>query len=373
MRVGFGCTVYARGFNNQHLDGIGYYTKELINQIATTNEIRPVVFGYGNIKKLFNENVINFPKFSYCATASALTNLDFIGANKVYDRIDLFHAPDHHVPHFRGVPVLATLMDAIPLSNPEFASSTLRGFKNKLWKKTTEWADHIITISDFSKREISTHFNIPASKISVVPLGVDERYFYTLPIQMVELELSKLKLPKNYFLFIGTLQPRKNLLRVINAHKMLAYSVRKEFPLVIVGRIGWGCDGLLDLLKSLPNKEPIYWLRDIDDFSKRLLLQQATALVFPSLSEGFGLPVLEAFAAATPVITSNTSSLPEVSGDAALLVDPLQESEIAHAMSRVINDAPFVQSLIAKGLNRARIFTWGACAEKTRAIYREMT
>jgi glycosyltransferase involved in cell wall biosynthesis len=244
--------------------------------------------------------------------------------------------------------------------------------KNVLWRKTTTWADHIVTISEFSKSEIAMHFKMNESRISVVPLGVDERFFNPLSKTEMTTALSGFKLPERYFLFIGTLQPRKNLIRVIEAHQSLPVSLRREFPLVIVGRLGWGCDDLLQLLQSFPETEPVYWLGGVDDLAKRALLQQATALIFVSLSEGFGLPVLEAFAASTPVIASNTTSLPEVTGDAALLVDPLRTDEIANAMEKIACSTTFAEQIIAKGLIRSRSFTWDLCAEKTRAIYRQM-
>jgi alpha-1,3-rhamnosyl/mannosyltransferase len=263
-------------------------------------------------------------------------------------------------------------MDAIPLSNPEWASSSFRALKNALWKKATTWADHVVTISEFSKSEIVKHFDIDAGRISVVPLGVDVRFFSPLMENEMNGVLSKYQLPENYFLFIGTLQPRKNLARVIDAHQSLPVSVRREYPLVIVGRAGWGCDDLVLRLKSMPENEPIHWLGGVDDMAKRALLQRAKALVFASLSEGFGLPVLEAFASSTPVIASNATSLPEVVGDAALLVDPLRVDDIANAMLRITGDSSLADQLKWRGLSRSRSFTWDACADKTRAIYRQM-
>lgn len=373
VKIGFGCTVYVRGLASQHLDGIGYYSNELASRLAlSSDELQPIVFGAPTVQELYGRSVLQFPKFSYCAAASALTGMSFPGTPKLRRRVDLVHAPDHHVPRFKGVPILATLMDAIPLSNPEWASSNLRKLKNELWKKSTTWADHIVTISEFSKSEIAMHFNIDESRISVVPLGVDERFFKPLSEVEIGAAVSGFQLPEKYFLFIGTLQPRKNLTRVIEAHQSLPVSLRNEFPLVIVGRPGWGCDDLLTQIKSFSDKEPIFWLGGVDDLAKRALLQKATALVFASLSEGFGLPVLEAFAASTPVIASNTTSLPEVTGDAALLVDPLKVDEIAHAMETIACSSALAEQLTAKGLSRSRGFTWDLCAEKTRAIYRQM-
>lgn len=373
VKIGFGCSVYVRGLASQHLDGIGYYSNELASRLVmSSDELLPIVFGATAVQELYGQPVLHFPRFSYCAAASALTGMTFPGTPKLNGKVDLVHAPDHHVPRFKGVPILATLMDAIPLSNPEWASSNLRELKNALWKKSTTWADHIVTISEYSKSEIAMHFKMDESRISVVPLGVDERFFKPLSEAEMDEALAGVQLPENFFLFIGTLQPRKNLTRVIEAHQSLPASLRNEFPLMIVGRPGWGCEDLLAQIKSFPDTEPVLWLGGVGDLAKRALLQKATALVFASLSEGFGLPVLEAFAASTPVIASNSTSLPEVSGDAALLVDPLRVDEIAHAMETIACSSALADQLIANGLRRSREFTWDLCAEKTRAIYRQM-
>ncbi len=373
MRVGFGCSVYARGSASGHLDGIGYYSNELASRLAlSVDVIRPIVFGDKSAQVLYGQPVLNLPKFSLCALTSAVLGTSFPGTGELRKQVDVVHASDHHVPRFKGIPVLATLMDAIPLSNPEWASSSFRALKNALWKKATTWADHVVTISEFSKSEIVKHFDIDAGRISVVPLGVDVRFFSPLMENEMNGVLSKYQLPENYFLFIGTLQPRKNLARVIDAHQSLPVSVRREYPLVIVGRAGWGCDDLVLRLKSMPENEPIHWLGGVDDMAKRALLQRAKALVFASLSEGFGLPVLEAFASSTPVIASNATSLPEVVGDAALLVDPLRVDDIANAMLRITGDSSLADQLKWRGLSRSRSFTWDACADKTRAIYRQM-
>lgn len=373
MIVGFGCSVYVRGLSAEHLDGIGYYSNELASRLAISEDlIKPIVFGASSVQALYGQPVLNLPRFSCCALTSAVMGTSFPGTGKLRRQVDVVHAPDHHVPRFKGIPVLATLMDAIPLSNPKWASSSFRTLKNALWKQTTTWADHVVTISEFSKSEIVQHFDIDKHRISVVPLGVDDRFFSPLTENEMYDVLSKYQLPENYFLFIGTLQPRKNLARVIDAHQILPASVRREYPLVIVGRAGWGCDDLLARMRSFPKDEPIYWFGSVDDMAKRAMLQRATALVFASLSEGFGLPVLEAFASSTPVIASNTTSLPEVVGDAALLVDPMRVDDIANAMLRISDDSSLADQLKTRGLIRSRSFTWDACAEKTRAIYRKM-
>ena len=148
--------------------------------------------------------------------------------------------------------------------------------------------------------------------------------------------------------------------------------LRQAHDLVIVGRNGWGSERLVQQLRQFPPDSGVRWLASIPDLDKRALLQSATALVFPSLSEGFGLPVLEAFASQTPVITSNTTSLPEIATDAALLIDPCDTSAIAHAMQQLAESPSLVTQLNTQGLVRSRQYTWQNCAQKTSDIYQRM-
>lgn len=370
MRVGFGASVLARGLQHGQLDGIAYYTKELAQELHLKGcALLPVVFGQAKLESLEGFDAQHWGRFSTNALLSAATGCSHLGRTGRASDLDVFHATDHLIPKLRGTPVVATLMDAIPLAHPEWVHSRLRPLQNALWKKTATWAQQVITISEYSKSQITEHFNISPNKISVVSLGVDSRYFEILPARFCEEVLEVFRVPRHYFIFIGTLQPRKNIHRIIQAHQSLSMELRRDFPLVIVGRNGWGSDALINQLHQAAGREPIRWLGAVSDVQKRALLQSSVALVFPSLSEGFGLPVLEAFAGQTPVITSNTTSLPEVASDAALLVDPLEVDEIANAMREVIHNQSLASQLKVAGLARAKQFTWQACAKATFSVY----
>jgi alpha-1,3-rhamnosyl/mannosyltransferase len=143
--------------------------------------------------------------------------------------------------------------------------------------------------------------------------------------------------------------------------------------LILVGRSGWGCDNLLARLGNYTAEGgSVRWLQNVDDLEKRVMMQRATALVFPSLLEGFGLPVLEGFASQTPVICSNTSSLPEVAADAAWLVDPLSQNAMTEAMHTLAQKPQVAYESVAKGLIRARNMSWDTCAEKTFQVYQRI-
>jgi alpha-1,3-rhamnosyl/mannosyltransferase len=373
MRVGLGTTMLARGLAHDQLDGIGYYTQELAQRLSSNGcTWQPWVFGSTSLDHIDHHPIERLPRYSTAAVQSALTGMGFSGISALRGRIDIFHATDHYIPRLPGIPVLATIMDAIPLSNPEWASARFRSLKNKFWRKASRWADHVVTISDYAKTQIIEHFDLEAQHISVVPLGVDQRFHERLEPRVLQRLRLVHQLHRPFFLCIGTLQPRKNIHRVIDAYQSLPAQVRQTHDLVIVGRNGWGSESLVQRLQSVSSSSGVRWLGAVPDLDKRALLQSATALVFPSLSEGFGLPVLEAFASQTPVIASNTTSLPEIATDAALLVDPCDTQAIAHAMQHIANNPSHAAHLSSQGLVRAQHYSWQTCAQQTTAIYHRM-
>jgi len=198
---------------------------------------------------------------------------------------------------------------------------------------------------------------------------VEPCYFDRIDQQQIDATLSTHDLQPGFFLFVGTLQPRKNLRGLLKAFGQLPTAIRKQHKLVVVGRDGWGNEDLLPELKALEARGEGYWLDYLPKQQVMALLQSAAALVFPSLYEGFGLPVIEAFAARCPVIASNTTSIPEVAGHAAWLIDPTDSADIASAMLAVLEDQQLRKERIEAGLKRARTFTWEACAASTLDVY----
>ena len=372
MRIGLGATRWAKGIETSSLDGIGHYTHELCVHLQRLHEqlkIIPVVFGSTHLEELDGASIARVPPYSASALWSVGSGSSFPRSNSLKKSIDIFHATDHFTPKLTGIPVVATLMDAIPMAHPQWASQRARALKNWLWRKSARWADHVITISDYSKHEIMHWFDLPEQKISVIPLGVDARYFHRLDQHVTDHPTNLPDIPERFFLFVGTLQPRKNIERIIDAHQKLPASIRKDIPLLLVGQPGFKSSTIIQRLGTYGTNAEVRWLRYVDDHCKRILMQRSTAMVFPSLSEGFGLPVLEAFASQTPVITSNTSSLPEVAGDAAWLVNPLDVDAIAEAMMTIAQEESVRQKLISKGLERAQTFSWERCSAQTVEVY----
>jgi alpha-1,3-rhamnosyl/mannosyltransferase len=263
-------------------------------------------------------------------------------------------------------------MDLIPQLHPEWIKQDLRRVKSWLFTRSIRQADHLITISEHSKNDMVEHLGISPDRISVTPLGVDPIYFERIDKSARDGVLEKHNLEPGFFLSIGTLQPRKNLPRILAAFEALPDKVRKEHPLIVVGRNGWDNDELLPSLQRLKDKGEGQWLSYLPQDEVMALMQSAGALVFASLYEGFGLPVIEAFAAQCPVIASNTSSLPEVTGDAAWPVNPMDTASITAAMQDVLRHTDTRTEKIAKGLERAKQYSWQECARKTLAVYEKV-
>ncbi len=372
-RVGFGTSVLQRALCEGQLDGIGRYTAELMAGLVNYGGIELLPYTLSGVPRaeLIREPLL-IGAFQEQAMVSLLTGGPFpVASRALSGKVDLLHATDHFIPKLRGIPVVATLHDAIPLSNPEWINYSFKRIKNELWKRSAHWADHILTVSEHSKKEIAKWFEIPEERISVTPLAVDERWFAEVDRD----ELARVRrthdLPASYFLFVGTLQPRKNLLSLIKAHRMLPAAVRRDIPLIVAGWAGWCCEQELAELQE-GDGGVMRWLRHVPEEDLLGLYKQATAVVVPSLHEGFGLPVLEAFAAGTPVVASNRGSLPEVAGDAALMVDPLNIGDMAAAMSQCIENRALADKLRAMGRERARQFSWQRTAELTIAVYEQV-
>lgn len=370
--IGLGSTVLSHGAVSGQLDGIGVYSRHMLqglSRLLGPDRLHPIVFG-----KLHGQwaqpHLEVEPPYRKAALRMPL-GLNYPGSDEWAGRLSLFHAPDHHIPRLRSVPVVATIMDIIPLRRPEWVSMRLsRHASNWAFARMARSAAHVVTISDYSAADIADGLRIPSERVTAIPLGVDESYFHRPAQTLVDDVLERYDLEPGYFVFIGTLQPRKNVGRILQAHAALPAAIRRAHPLVIVGRNGWGTEQLISDIGRAVEAGDCRWLRYVPQPDLLPLLGQAAALVYPSLFEGFGLPVLEAFAAGTPVISSNTTSIPEVAGDAALLVDPTSVDEIRDAMLRMADTPGLGQALAEKGTVRARAFPWSTTVERTLDVYR---
>ncbi len=229
-------------------------------------------------------------------------------------------------------------------------------------------ADCIIAISQNTKKDLVEYFNVGEDRIAVIPLAAREE-FHPRPMEKVKAFVAKRwGLDKPYLLSVGTVEPRKNLRHLIRVYCCLPEELRNQYPLVIAGGGGWLSSDIYQWILKMGAESSIHFLGYV--LSDLVWLYcGAACFVYPSLYEGFGMPPLEAMASGIPVITSNTSSLPEVVGDAALLVDPKSEEELRSAITKVVSDSELRQTLSEKGLDQAKKFSWDQIAQDTLKVY----
>jgi glycosyltransferase involved in cell wall biosynthesis len=280
---------------------------------------------------------------------------------------DVLFVPSHVMPLICPVPAVVTVHDVGYLHYPEAHRPFDRWYLDWTTRRHARLAARIIADSYATREDLVHLYQTDPGRIAVVYPGRDEslgRVENTRAIQAVK---ARYGIRSGYLLYLGTLQPRKNLLRLVEAFACLQ-SGTIDLQLVLAGKKGWLYDELFARVKSLGWEDRIVFTGYVAEDDKAALLSGASALVFPSLYEGFGMPVLEAMACGTPVLTSNISSLPEVAGDAALVVDPLDVDAIAAGMSRLIGDADLRSVLVERGYAQVEKFSWGESARQVLKV-----
>ncbi len=313
---------------------------------------------------------------------TALRHLLGLNMDGFFAGVVLFHATEHLLPRLSTVRTVFTLHDLIFLFHPETHKPLNRWFLTLMMPRFLRAADAIIAVSECTKRDAVRFYGIPEEKITVIYEGVSSRFRPVDP-ETVQAIRAKYGLPERFILYLGTIEPRKNLTVLLEAlHHLLATCALQpaicddlqpatcDLRLVVVGKKGWLYEGFFRRLRELGLEERVLFTGYVPDEDLPALYSAADLFVFPSLYEGFGLPVLEAMACGVPVVCSRTSSLPEVAGDAALLVDPTDIRALAAAMERILADQTLRATLRARGLARARCFTWEEAARRTLAVYR---
>ncbi len=283
-------------------------------------------------------------------------------------KVDLFHITPH-VYHPPNGPVLtSTIHDVTPLTHPEcHRASTIHLF-NQFVKQTIPKLAAVIVPSHAVKQDLVSQVGMHAKTIEVIHHGVDEEFFDSSPEQQATARRSY-ELPDEFVLFVGSMEPRKNLVRLAEAHGQLPESLQARFPLVVVGSAGWHNKEIREVLGRSRH------VRLVGYVSRTLLPSVyacATLFAFPTLYEGFGMPLLEAMAAGTPVITSNVSAMPEVVGDCGVTVDPYDVRSLRDGMRQVLEDPNAAAATAARARVRARGFTWDRSAAQTWAFFQKV-
>ncbi len=292
------------------------------------------------------------------------------------DQVRLLHVPAFAPPLLKKIPLVVTVHDLIGMLFRNQLGTASALYWGKWLPFVVRKADILIADSQHTRRDLVVHLGVSEKKIRVIYPGVPDRFAPAVPEVGFKAVQSRLSIRGPYFLFVGTLEPRKNLKRTLEAFRLFLNTIREpeRFHLVIVGSRDFAHGQFFrELSKELsfqPNQ--ILFTGYLEHEELNALYTRALAFVYPSLYEGFGFPVLEAMASGAPVLTSNTTSIPEVAGDAALQVDPLNVVEISEAMKRLAEDEPTRQGLIRKGFERIIHFSWKKTAEQTLNVYREL-
>jgi glycosyltransferase involved in cell wall biosynthesis len=289
------------------------------------------------------------------------------------EHIDVFHGLDQS-----GIPLwgkvgksVVTIHDVIPLVLPWAFSRRHRWVLAAALGRIRKQAEMVIVPSNAVAEDVVHYLHVERERITVIPMGCDPRFHPNGEPARVAAMRRRYDLPERYILFVGTLEPRKNVKTLLQAFAhVIADKPQDGLQLVIAGGKGWGGENYMAMADALRMHDSVRFTGFIEDDHLPDLYRGALLFVYPSLYEGFGLPVLEAMACGVPVITSNCTALPEVTGDAALLVDPTRPEALAAAMLSLMNDGELRQVLRVKGLARAAAFTWDVVAQQTLAVYR---
>ncbi|MBN1428935.1 MAG: glycosyltransferase family 4 protein [Anaerolineae bacterium] len=283
-------------------------------------------------------------------------------------RLDLLHSPDFIPPHGRGYCKVITIHDLAFLLYPDILTADSRRYYTDQIHDAARCANHIIVVSEATRRDVLDMLDVPSEKIAVIPEAADERY-RPQPPDDIERVRQMYNLPPEYILFVGTYEPRKNLGGLLRAYEQLCAELPGAPLLVIAGARGWLYEKAFKLVGELKLDTKVTWLDNLRDVDLPGLYSGAQLLCLPSFYEGFGLPALEAMACGTPVVSSDRGSLPEVVGDAAMQVNPDNPADIAAGLHRVLTNTDLASRLRRRGLERARLFSWREAARRTLAVY----
>lgn len=360
--------------------GVGQYTGQLAAELLRSGQVEPEFFyGFGWSTSVRSAPIPGagrwFPLLrrwvphSY-ALRRAIQNRLFERHTRG-DRFTLYHEPNFLPLDFDG-PTVVTVHDLSWIRFPETHPPERVKALERHFEPGLARAGRVITDSEYVRNELIRSFNLPPERVRSIPLAASP-IFAPVQASVAAPRLAAHGLrPGEYFLSVGTLEPRKNLLRVVQAYRNLPGSMQARVPLVLVGNSGWNAGPLAESLEPLAASGRVRRLGYLPTEDLAIITASALALVYPSLYEGFGLPPLEAMQCGVPPIVSATSAMSEVTGDAALHVDPTDPDAIAQAMRRLAEDGVLRQRMGDSGRSRAATFSWRKCATETIEVYRDL-
>jgi glycosyltransferase involved in cell wall biosynthesis len=377
MRIGFDATAAVRQGG-----GIGRYTRELLQALYTADTQSHYRLFYASRSPIPHPLPGPLPA-NFHATHLPFDDVWFarvwhraqlsIPVEVITGPIDLFHSPDFTLPPVRrGARTLLTVHDLSFVRDPESATPVLRAYLNQVVPRSVARAQHVLADSHATREDLIELYKTPPEKITVLYSGVNPVFRPIADPASLAAVRAKYKLgDAPFILAVGTLQPRKNYVRLIQAFAQLPIT-NNQLRLILAGGQGWLYDSIFAEVERLKLQERVVFPGFVDDADLPALYSAASVLAYPSLYEGFGLPMLEAMACGTPVVTSTASCLPEVAGDAALCVPPTDVGALAHALETAVSDESARAELRTKGFARAKEFTWEKAARELVERYRAL-
>lgn len=368
------------------LTGIGRYTLELARHLAVLPEMEELRYfsGAGFVSELPDPVAGSSPVKASALTAAKrlvarnpllLEAHQFLHQRRQRKNLAgtedyLYHGPNFYLPPVAG-PAVVTFHDLSVLTMPECHPSERVSYMRKEMMVALERASIIITDAEYGRREVAEYFDWPLERIRTVNLAVGDS-FHLRSQREIAVALSEFGLqPDGYTLYAGTIEPRKNLERLLVAYEKLSPTLRWRYPLILSGFKGWNNEAIMKRVERGEREGWVRYLGYMPEGKLPFLFAGARLFVFPSSYEGFGLPVLEAMASGVPVVCSNSSSLPEVAGDAALMCAPEDIEELSLLIEQGLEDGNWRQEAVRNGLAQARKFTWQKCAAETASVYEE--
>ncbi|WP_018248101.1 glycosyltransferase family 4 protein [Orenia marismortui] len=359
--------------------GVGWYTQNIIENLADNElEFEGYAFnflGRNNIHKSISTldfDVKINKTLPYSLYRRIWNHLPVSYNYIVNSKADIFHFFNYIIPPKIRGKVIVTIYDMVYKLFPETMTKKNYRWLEKGLQRSINRADKIITISKSAKKDIMKYLAIDEEKIEIIYPGIDyELYSSELKVGKAKELREKYNIPKNFILYLGTLEPRKNIGRIIDAYAKYQQQAKGDISLVLAGKKGWMYQEIFDKVKEYSLEDKVVFTGYVNEIDKPAIYKMSKLFIFPSLYEGFGMPVLEAMASATPVITSNISSLPEVVGEAALLVDPYDINDISNVIKQILEDKKLQLRMTEQGLKQSAKFSWQKSAEKLLTVYKE--